>query len=89
MMNFVLRRLLFAIPTLVVMLTAIFVLVRMVPGDAAQVILGDQASAASLAALRSKLGLDRPVYAQYLSFLLNVATGDLGQSLSSGRSVIE
>ena len=89
MMNFVLRRLLFAIPTLLVMLTAIFVLVRMVPGDAAQVILGDQASAASLAALRTKLGLDQPVHAQYLSFLINVATGDLGQSLSSGRSVIE
>lgn len=89
MTGFILRRLLFAIPTLLVMLTAIFVLVRMVPGDAAQVILGDQASAASLAALRAKLGLDRPVYVQYLSFLFNVASGDLGQSLSSGRSVIE
>ncbi len=89
MTSFVLRRLLFAIPTLLVMLTAIFVLVRMVPGDAAQVVLGDQASAASLAALRAKLGLDQPVYVQYVSFLLNVARGDLGQSLSSGRSVIE
>lgn len=89
MTGFVLRRLLFAIPTLLVMLTAIFVLVRMVPGDAAQVVLGDQASAASLAALRAKLGLDQPVYVQYVSFLLNVVRGDLGQSLSSGRSVVE
>jgi glutathione transport system permease protein len=70
------------------MLTAIFVLVRLVPGDAASVILGDQASAASLAALREKLGLDQPVHLQYLAFVGKVLTGDLGQSLSSGRSVI-
>jgi ABC-type dipeptide/oligopeptide/nickel transport system permease component len=70
------------------MLTAIFVLVRLVPGDTASVILGDQASAASLAALRQKLGLDQPIYAQYLAFLGKVLTGDLGQSLSSGRSVV-
>lgn len=89
MMGYVVRRVLLAIPTLLVMLTAIFVLVRLVPGDAASVILGDQASAVSLAALRSKLGLDQPVHVQYLSFLGKVLTGDLGQSLSSGRSVIQ
>lgn len=89
MTSFVLRRLLLAIPTLFVMLTAIFVLVRLVPGDAASVILGDQASAASLAALREKLGLDQPVHLQYLAFVGNVLTGDLGQSLSSGRSVVQ
>jgi len=88
MMTFVFRRVLLALPTLLIMLTAIFVLVRLVPGDAASVILGDQASAASLAALREKLGLDQPVSAQYLSFIGKVLTGDLGQSLSSGRSVI-
>ncbi|HEV7256630.1 MAG TPA: ABC transporter permease [Bosea sp. (in: a-proteobacteria)] len=88
MMGFVLRRLLLAIPTLFVMLTAIFVLVRLVPGDAASVILGDQASAASLAALREKLGLDQPVHVQYLTFIGKVVTGDLGQSLSTGHSVI-
>ena len=88
MTGFFVRRLLLAIPTLFVMLTAIFVLVRLVPGDAATVILGDQASAASLAALREKLGLDQPVYAQYLAFIGKILTGDLGQSLSSGRNVI-
>jgi ABC-type dipeptide/oligopeptide/nickel transport system permease component len=88
MTSYVVRRVLLAIPTLFVMLTAIFVLVRLVPGDAASVILGDQASAASLAALREKLGLDQPVHLQYLAFVGKVLTGDLGQSLSSGRSVI-
>jgi ABC-type dipeptide/oligopeptide/nickel transport system permease component len=89
MMSYVLRRLLLAIPTLFVMLTAIFVLVRLVPGDAASVILGDQASAASLAVLREKLGLDQPVHVQFLAFIGKVLTGDLGQSLSTGRSVIQ
>lgn len=89
MTGFFVRRLLLAIPTLFVMLTAIFVLVRLVPGDAASVILGDQASAASLAALREKLGLDQPVHVQYLGFIGKVLTGDLGQSLSSGRNVIQ
>jgi ABC-type dipeptide/oligopeptide/nickel transport system permease component len=88
MIGYLVRRILLAIPTLFVMLTAIFVLVRLVPGDAASVILGDQASAASLAALREKLGLDQPVHIQYLAFLGKILTGDFGESLSSGRSVI-
>jgi len=88
MTSYVLRRLLLAIPTLLVMLTAIFVLVRLVPGDPASVILGDQASAAALAALREKLGLDQPVYAQYIAFIGKVLTGDLGHSLSTGHSVV-
>lgn len=88
MIGYLVRRILLAIPTLFVMLTAIFVLVRLVPGDAASVILGDQASAASLAALREKLGLDQPVHVQYLAFLGKILTGDFGESLSSGRSVV-
>lgn len=89
MTSYVLRRILLAIPTLLVMLTAIFVLVRLVPGDPASVILGDQASAEALAALRTKLGLDQPVYVQYLAFIGKVLTGDLGQSLSTGHSVVQ
>jgi ABC-type dipeptide/oligopeptide/nickel transport system permease component len=88
MIGYLLKRLLLAIPTLFIMLTAIFVLVRLVPGDPASVILGDQATAVSLAALRSKLGLDQPVSVQYLAFIGRVLSGDLGQSLSSGRSVV-
>lgn len=89
MIGYAVKRLLLAIPTLFIMLTAIFVLVRLVPGDAASVILGDQASAASLAALRAQLGFDQPLYIQYLAFLGHVLTGNLGQSLSSGRSVVQ
>lgn len=89
MIRYAIKRLLLAIPTLFVMLTAIFVLVRLVPGDAASVILGDQASEESLRALRAQLGIDRPLHVQYFSFIGDVLSGNLGRSLSSGRSVID
>ncbi|HLH87979.1 MAG TPA: ABC transporter permease [Xanthobacteraceae bacterium] len=89
MIQYAIRRLLLAIPTLMVMLTAIFVLVRLVPGDPAAVILGDQASDASLELLRAKLGLDQPIGVQYVAFMHDVFTGHLGRSLSSGRPVIQ
>jgi len=89
MIKYAIKRFLLAIPTLLVMLTALFVLVRLVPGDAAAVILGDQASEASLRALRITLGLDKPLHIQYLHFLGDALTGNLGTSLSSGRSVVQ
>ncbi|ARS71050.1 ABC transporter permease [Sinorhizobium meliloti] len=88
MIQFLLKRLLLAVLTLFAMLTVVFILVRLVPGDPAMAILGDQASAASLAALRAQLGLDLPIYLQYLNFLRDVLSGDLGYSLSSGQSVV-
>ena len=89
MIRFALRRLALAIPTLFLLLTAIFVLVRLVPGDPASVILGDQASQAALAGLRARLGLDQPIGVQYLTFLADIMTGHLGQSLTTGHSVVE
>ncbi|MDE2289666.1 MAG: ABC transporter permease [Burkholderiales bacterium] len=88
MMRFAIKRMLLAIPTLLAMLTAVFVLVRLVPGDPAAVILGDAASAQALAALRVKLGLNLPLQTQYLHFLGNALSGNFGYSLSSGRSVL-
>lgn len=87
-MQYAIKRILLGIPTLIAMFTAIFVLVRVVPGDAAAVILGDQASAAALTALREQLGLDRSLWEQYFSFLGGVLSGDLGNSLVTGRSVM-
>jgi len=89
MMRYFIRRLLLAIPTLLAMLTVVFVLVRLVPGDAAVAMLGDQASEANLAALRARLGLDQPLYVQYLGFIGDALRGDLGTSLVSGRPVLE
>jgi len=88
MIRFAIKRLLLAIPTLIAMLTVVFILVRLVPGDPAAVMLGDQASAEALAALRAQLGLDRPVLEQYLAFLGDVLTGNLGVAMSTGRPVL-
>ncbi|MFT4063491.1 ABC transporter permease [Paraburkholderia sp.] len=88
MIRYTVKRLLLAIPTLLAMLTAVFVLVRLVPGDPAAAMLGDQASAQALSALRAQLGLNLPLHTQYLHFLTDVLSGNLGNSLSNGQSVL-
>lgn len=87
MLGFLLRRIALAIPTLLAVMTAVFVLARVVPGDPAQVILGDQATAEALAALRQRLGVDRPLPVQYADFLSGILRGDLGTSMVTGKSV--
>ncbi len=61
---------------------------RLVPGDPAAAILGDQASAQALSALRNQLGLNLPLHVQYLHFLGDVLSGNLGRSLANGQSVV-
>jgi len=89
MLQYVLKRLAMAIPILVAVLTLVFIIIRIVPGDPAMVVLGDQASAEALAALRTKMGLDVPLIEQYFTFLSGVFRGDLGTSLLSGRAVLD
>jgi ABC-type dipeptide/oligopeptide/nickel transport system permease component len=88
MIGFVLRRLLAAIPTLIAVLTLVFVIVRIVPGDPALVILGDQATPEAIAALRTRLGLDAPLWSQYLSFIGNALMGDFGNSMVTNRPIM-
>ena len=87
MLSFVTRRLGFAAITLFSVLTLVFLFVRILPGDPALVLLGDQASPASIAAVHQKLGLDKPVLVQYGSFLWDALQGDLGNSMITGRPV--
>ncbi|MCC6467400.1 MAG: ABC transporter permease [Alphaproteobacteria bacterium] len=82
------QRLLFSVVTLTLVTSFVFVIVRVIPGDPAQTMLGDQASQEALVALRSKLGLDRPILVQYLVFLADVARGQWGLSMTNGRSVL-
>ena len=88
MSGFVLKRLGFAVITLIAVLTIVFFIVRILPGDPAMVILGDQASQQSIDLLRKRLGLDRPMIVQYFDFMSGVAIGDWGVSMVSGRPVI-
>lgn len=89
MTAFVIKRLGFAVITLFGVLTIVFFIVRVLPGDPALVILGDQANQAAIDSLRARLGLDLPIWQQYLDFLGGVFVGDWGTSLVSGRPVIE
>jgi ABC-type dipeptide/oligopeptide/nickel transport system permease component len=83
------RRLLLAIPTLLAVFTIIFIIVRVAPGDPAVAALGDYASADAVAALRERMGLNEPLWKQYLTFLGDLAHGDLGRSLISEKPVSE
>lgn len=87
MVSFLIKRLGFAAFTLFSVLTLVFIIVRILPGDPALVILGDQASPASIAALRQRLGLDQPIFVQYFQFLWNILHGNLGTSMITGRSI--
>ena len=88
MIWYILKRLIAAVPTLIAVLTVVFLIVRVIPGDPAMTVLGDQATPAALEALRAKLGTDRPLYVQYWEFLWAALQGDLGRSLVSGRPIV-
>jgi peptide/nickel transport system permease protein len=83
------RRLLLVIPTLFGVSVIVFMLVRMLPGDAVTMLLQDYAYAADADAMRARLGLDRPVYVQYAEWLGGVVRGDLGTSLRSKTPVAD
>ncbi len=81
MLRFIIKRLLLAIPTLFAVLTIIFLLMRVVPGDPAYAVLGDYASDEAVAALREQMGIDKPIWEQYVTYMGDLLRGDLGDSL--------
>jgi ABC-type dipeptide/oligopeptide/nickel transport system permease component len=88
MIWYVVKRLIASVPTLVAVLTVVFLIVRVIPGDPAMTVLGDQATPQALEALRARLGTDRPLWVQYFEFISNALQGDLGRSLVSGRPIV-
>ena len=89
MRRYLLKRLVVAIPSLVIASLIVFTLPRLLPGDAVQLMLEEKAYGKDVDDLRHKLGLDRPVYIQYFSWLGQIARGDLGESLWTKRTVTE
>jgi peptide/nickel transport system permease protein len=87
--KFVLRRLGLGVLTLIVVSILIFVVTQALPSDPAAVILGREATPEALAALRTEFGLDRPAPMQYLSWLGNILSGDLGNSFSNRLPVAD
>ncbi len=88
MLTFVGRRLLAALPVLIGVTFLVFAMLRLIPGDPAQILLfGSSPTPARVAELRTTLGLDRPFFLQYALYLGRVVTGDLGYSYVSNASV--
>jgi peptide/nickel transport system permease protein len=87
--RYLIERVVAAIPVMVMVATAVFLLLFLTPGDPAAVILGPDATAERVAELRTRLGLDQPVYVQLGNWYLRLLRGDLGQSIFENRPVTE
>ena len=83
------RRLLVAIPSLIIASAIVFTLPRLIPGDAVQLMLAETSYAKDLDELRAKLGLDRALHVQYVEWVGRVMRGDLGESLWTRRPVVD
>ena len=88
MIGYLARRILLAVPALLGVATIVFVAVRVLPGDPARVMLGDVATQDQVNRARHELGLDLPLPLQYGTFLLQLAHGDFGRSISTGDPVV-
>src|SRR5512143_1344304 len=89
MLRFLLRRLALTIPTFVALMFLTFVAIRLVPGDPVEVRVGERGiSPERLAFFRHELGLDQPVWKQFLDYAGRILHGDFGTSLSTNASVL-
>lgn len=89
MRQYVIKRLLLVVPTLLLISLIVFSLNHMLPGDVVVLMFEEKAYAKDLEALRAKLGLDRPLYIQYFSWIGQVTAGNLGESLWTKRPVLD
>src|SRR5437773_2108005 len=90
MTAYVFRRLLLVVPTLVLAFTAVFILLRLIPGDAVTVLFANgQYSKQDYQEFRHQLGIDDSIPVQYGKFAKQIVTGDFGKSIFSGRPVLK
>ncbi len=89
MAKFLLKRILSAIPTLLIVLVLVFALMRMIPGSAVLGLLGDDATAEEIYELEEEMGLHDPLIVQLLRYMKEIVTGDWGTSYYNGRGVFE
>ncbi|HZG71380.1 MAG TPA: ABC transporter permease [Chondromyces sp.] len=89
MIAYTIRRLVMLIPVLLGMTLIVFSLIHAIPGNPAQVILGQQATPGAVAALTKEMGLDQPLYVQFFDYLKQLLTGDLGMSFRTKTPISE
>ncbi len=88
MLRYTLKRIVGVLPTLIIVVTFVFFFVRMIPGDPARLVAGEQATLDAVEAVRVQLGLDQPIHIQYLKYVGGLLRGDLGMSLRTKRPVL-
>ena len=89
MLNYVIKRLLGLLPTLLIVAVLVFLFVHILPGDPARLIAGPEADATVIDLVRRQLGLDQPLYVQFWHYMVNVLQGDFGTSMVSRRPVVD
>ncbi len=89
MLRFAVRRLILLVPILIGLSLLVFLWIRALPGSPAEALLGERASAESVAQVRDQYGLDDPIYEQYWRYLQTIGSGDLGTSIASRRPITE
>lgn len=88
MVNYIIRRLLLTIPTLIGIITITFLLMYVVPGDPIRILMGQRGDPETIAMIRKQMGLDDPLPVQYFRFLGNILRGDFGRSYATNRPVL-
>jgi peptide/nickel transport system permease protein len=89
MLGYIVRRLVATIPVMAVVAVVVFMLLRLTTGDPAAIIAGDNATSQDVAAIRTKLGLDRPIAQQFIIWIGNVLRGDFGESFFFKKQVAD
>lgn len=89
MIAYVLRKLLLAVPTVLIVALIVFSLMRLIPGDPAQMLAGDITDPAIVAQIRDEMGLDEPLPVQFAIWAGQVLTGDFGESIITGEPVLD
>ena len=89
MATYIIRRALLIVPTALLVVTLVFFIFRLVPGDVARIVAGERATEEEVALIREQMGLNDPIHGQYARSLWGLARGDLGRSLTYRRQVLD
>ncbi len=89
MLSYILRRLAATIPVMLIVAVLVFLMLRLTPGDPAAIIAGDTANAEQVALIRTRLGLDEPIFTQFFIWMGNILQGDFGESFFFKKTVAE
>lgn len=89
MTRYIVRRLFLLIPVFLGISVVVFGMLRLIPGDPAQVMMGERATPEALADYRERMGFDQPISVQYLRYMRDLVKLDLGRSILTNRPVIE